>query len=434
MEEYVDEAEFALERIQSACQDPEYVLDEIEKGPQEKFLACVDGLVIGGQRVVDRLLVPELEGLDDLDLHQERASAVLFSLLMSGQKDPVQRCFGSACQVLRVAASRAAGLYPEQDIEDWLRDLLAQAEGAAERAALLEAVAMRRMESDAWKASLKSQVVQEQVAALRALRYADVQGFVPLVEALAMQRDASDELRKEALISAVYCGSQRVWAWVRKAAFDAGHPASQVAMGLLAGLGSASERERLLAAVDDPALEAGALFALGLSGQSGIVDGLLDRLEDDGLEVEKAKRVGEAIAMISGLPLYEDAFVQEQPRVDEDEVLAPLEEDVGLDELLLDPVEDLPVLKVQAVRDWWHRQDVRASQARLVMGRTWGPEGVAFALEHAPMRWRKGIALEVAVRTRGIVDVPTFGLTMVQRRFVREVSGLDERLFSRRVF
>lgn len=436
MEEYVDEAEFGFERFQSACVDPEYVLHEVAQGPEEKILACVDGLVIAGERVIDRLLQPELESISDPDLEQERALAILFSLLMMGKRETVRVCLAGDEPVQRKAAIDACGFYPGHELDDWLSGELGSVQNPGHRGALLEALAQRRVEGDGWKESIKAQDPRELRGALLAMRYADPRGFVPTVEALAHpEAGLSPDLRWQAVLTALYAGSQRAWMWLQQIAFaEESGPWSQTAMSLVAGLGTAKERSRIEAALQVPEFSERALRALGCSGQTRFVQPLLVFAGQDDCEVRLAKLAGEAIALISGLPWYEDAYQVEVPADDPDEELVQATEDVDSEALLYDPVEDLPVPNLGAVAQWCQEKKVMTGDRRLIMGREWGPAAMSEFMEQAPMRWRGNAALELAMRTRGLVCVPTGALSRVQQRYMAQIAGLDARLFSMRLF
>ena len=78
VEEHLDEAEFLAETWHVNLDSPAYLRDEFEQGPQERLLAHVDGLVVGGEDVRAELLEPALA---DGDTERWRAAAVALSLL-----------------------------------------------------------------------------------------------------------------------------------------------------------------------------------------------------------------------------------------------------------------------------------------------------------------------------------------------------------------
>ena len=59
-EEHLDEAAFLWDRGERALNAPNYAIGEVAVGPEERLLAHLDGLVLGGQPVADKLLLPAL--------------------------------------------------------------------------------------------------------------------------------------------------------------------------------------------------------------------------------------------------------------------------------------------------------------------------------------------------------------------------------------
>src|SRR5689334_10865209 len=64
-EEHVDEAEFLLEMHASCMDSPKFTLAQVQAGPERRLLARIDALLVGGQSVIERLLLPILAAPDE---------------------------------------------------------------------------------------------------------------------------------------------------------------------------------------------------------------------------------------------------------------------------------------------------------------------------------------------------------------------------------
>src|SRR5690349_14801760 len=85
LEEHLDEAAFLWSQWERALVAPHSVLNEVA-GLEERLLAHVDGLVIGGVPVAGRLLIPALEELADLG----RVFVAAYTLLGSGEPSSIE--------------------------------------------------------------------------------------------------------------------------------------------------------------------------------------------------------------------------------------------------------------------------------------------------------------------------------------------------------
>jgi hypothetical protein len=64
VEEHLDEAEFGVEQFERAMQSPLLTLERLAGGCEGRLLAHVDGLLVGGAPVYERLLKPLLDSPD----------------------------------------------------------------------------------------------------------------------------------------------------------------------------------------------------------------------------------------------------------------------------------------------------------------------------------------------------------------------------------
>lgn len=430
MEEYVDETEFALERFDAALDDPEYNLQELAEGPEQKILACIDGLVIGGPLVVDRLLVPEIENADPEE--PARTVAVALALLASGRRDLVARCLSHSSAQVHAAAARACGLADSPKLEDWLVDRLRSATTSAERASILEAIAARGLRLDSLSASLKSDDILEVVAAARVAKFADPRAHLGAIQSLVLQGDP--ELRDAALIAALHFGSLECWNQCERLALDPAD-AQPTAMELYAALGGPAQHERLAEVLSLDTHRGPALRALGFSGNPAFVDRLLPYLQE-GADPLEAKLAAEAISLIAGLDLRDDAFIVEHPSEeeaaeDDEDALPALDDDLEAD-LSLKPEDALPTPDPHAIHAWWEAEAPKLDKARRhLAGKPWSPAAIADYLEHGALRNRHMVALSLSTRTGGGVCVDTRAFSQRQRAQLHGLASLERTRFIR---
>lgn len=81
VEEHLDEAEFLAEQWTEARRSASYTLDELERGPESRLAAHVDGLVANGPLALERVAWPVLE---DPGSEAPRAAAAALAVLEAG--------------------------------------------------------------------------------------------------------------------------------------------------------------------------------------------------------------------------------------------------------------------------------------------------------------------------------------------------------------
>ena len=80
VEEHLDEAEFLWEQWEASLVAPNYVMREVEEGPEARLMAHIDGLVVNGPLVAERLLLPTIT---DIDAEPTRVRAAALALLQT---------------------------------------------------------------------------------------------------------------------------------------------------------------------------------------------------------------------------------------------------------------------------------------------------------------------------------------------------------------
>lgn len=422
LELHLSEAAYLWTQREAALVSAEYALAEVEEGPERRLLTQVDALAVGGPRTRDRLLVPALAS----DEAEERGAAA-FATAFSGDAKDVGLVADTAAEAApkdRPPLLRALALTPAPSAAPALASLA----GAADpdlAAGALDALAFRRAVTQEDVARLISRrEPRVAAAAVRALRF--VPGG-PQAGAVRVALGAQEpELRHAALVIGAVGGLREVARVARDARAAAG-PLGETARLLLATLGGDDDARALVELLDDEDLRRDALFALGFSGRLLAVEAALRWVDDD----EVGGVAAEAVSAITGIAIT-DALVRAPPPGDgeddeletDDDELPALEEDLG-SELLPGADEELPLVEAGALAKRWEelRPKLPADQ-RLLRGRP-SDLGVLLAeLEAGPARRRPVLALELAVRSKGAVQVEPFALVPVQREQLAAARGL----------
>jgi uncharacterized protein (TIGR02270 family) len=405
-EEHLDEAGFLSALWEKALTDPEYTLAEVAAGPEERVLGHLDGLVLGGRKVAERLLVPALAG-DDAGV----VLAAAWALLLSEDGDqarPVLDALSSGEPEQVAAATRALQLAPRPDLAARLSAPLASRRPEARAAALDVLAAWRADAAGPLEPFLASPDAAVRRAALRLGRALPARLTPHLLEP-SLSGDEPEE-RDLAIAAGLVAGARSAWALCERIVRDGG-PAWSFPALLYASSG-AQDLAPLTSALEDPERRKAALFALGFTGRMPAADAAAAHLGDR----ELGRLAGEAFSAITGVDIG-GALSRAPERWDPD---APEEDEA---EVAGDPAEAaLPSPEAAPILAWW--QEARKGLdpgARYLGGAPWSAEALLGALERAPMRRRPPLALDLAVRTRGAAQVDARGLA---RRQLEELGAL----------
>lgn len=397
--EHLDEAAFLYTQWEQALVSPLYKLEEVRDRVELRMLAHLDGLVVGGGLVKERLLLPALrEGGQGLVF----TAATALLLQASAQADEaVLQALREAQPPQLAELQRALQLFPSPQRQATLRQLLW--EGApAVRAAAARVLGFQQVDlGPALSTLLASGDKEARRAALYCLRYRPCPDGAPAIrQALAA---ADGEIATAGLLAAAVTGLRE--------ALDAGrfmvrnqHPALPAAALLLGLLGNEADRELLLSGVARPEHATALIFALGLGGNVQTADACVQWLHTAAL----AKVAGEAFVVITGVD------------PDREKLLAPVVDDPKQDpdapefQAERTPEADLALLDADAVAGWWstHRSQFSASE-RLFRGKPierQDPRAWLAALEQANMRQRHPLALALASVSQGRQLVQTLAL------------------------
>jgi uncharacterized protein (TIGR02270 family) len=156
---------------------------------------------------------------------------------------------------------------------------------------------------------------------------------------------------------------------------------------------------------------ADAVWAAGFAGTVAAADACVSAMRSGHERI--LRLAGEAFSAITGLRI-ERHFAAEEPAEPEEPIPFELE-DLDAD-LVPAPERSLPLPDPHEVVRWWRRQrEGLRPGTRYLDGRELGAESLLAALEAGPMRRRHAHALDLAIRTRGALRIPTRAWTRDQR-------------------
>lgn len=381
VDEHLDEAEFLWERWEACLVAPNYVMLEVETGPEARLMAHIDGLVVNGPQVAERLLVPTIA---DADAEPTRIQAAALALLRTpgpsgfeavftelhsspSQRPDLARAL-ECCELgplrLRLVAMLAA---EDADLRYTAARILAF-HGEA-----LDEVVARMMAGD--------RAVDRMLGLRMIPRLARTPHHIrELIRALASD---DPDVRDVAMTAGALLDLPDAWRCARELV-DAEEPSAGQALLLLALRGEPADRPAILAAATS--LRGLGLWALGFLGTVDAVEAAMPWLEDEA----HARLAGEVVAAITGLDLEDEKFARVPP---EEEALSYRSEDY------------LPVPDALKLLMWWRKQHHRfAAEQRYIAGRPRDAAALFQALHSGPMRRRAvhllALQLELPVNRR----------------------------------
>lgn len=410
VDEHLDEAGFLRQIWEEALRSPLYTLAEVAAGPEERMLAHLDGLVVAGRRAAEKLLLP---ALGEADTGQVFAAA--FALLASEDgdfTDAVLEALGGAEPQPRAALRRALGVVPRTDLGARLAALAPKAAPTVQ-ADLLDVLAYLRVDPGV---RLEPLFASEDAAdRARALRVAGV--FPARLDPRALERglvDPEAEVRVAAMEVGFAAGLRGAWE-ACEAELAARGPGYARAALLAALRGDERAVAPLVAALGEEDVAEPAIFALGFTGRTSAADALLELMVRD---EERAPLAAEGFSAITGL-VVEKRFERETPPW---RPKSPFEEEEGE---RYGPEADLPKPVPEAIVRWWKEARPRLDpRTRWLRGQPWSAEAQLGELGSGPARRREGLAVDLAIRTKGQVMVAWDALSERQRRELVATSGL----------
>ncbi|QRK12590.1 TIGR02270 family protein [Archangium violaceum] len=413
-EEHLEEAEFLWGQRERQGGSPEYRLPEVAEG-EERLLARVDALVLGGTPVAEGLLVPALES--ELPT---RTSAAAYTLLVGGVPGASQAVLEAVRKevpgVLEAMAKALALLEPGA-LPAWVPQLLEAPEPALQALALGVLGTHGGVPTARLLALLQHEEEEVVAAALRALARSRT-----AVDGRTLQHLLASPVPavRDAAIEAGLAGGQRA-AWAACQATLA-VPDAHLSRLLWALGGDDRDVQRLVALLDTPALRADVLWVLGFSGRLAAADACMVCLADPSVTA----LAGEAFSALTGLRL-KGPYALERSEPSEAEL------DTNPDMDIRRSMEDLlPLPAPDAVAAWWKEARPRFTPGqRYLLGEPLTAGSLLEALETAPMRRRHVLGLEVTLRSQGQVRVPTRAWARTQEAALRAARALPPAHFAR---
>jgi uncharacterized protein (TIGR02270 family) len=395
--EHLDEAGFCRTCWDAALHAPNYTAAEVQEGPEERLRAHLDALVLGGRPVAERVLVPALDHED-----APTAFAAAWSLLASEEgdfDDAVVGAFAAAEGPRGRELARALALAPSHAPSDRLVQALpglppaARAEAARTLTRWFEGSGDIRR----WLASDDPALI---AGTLRGLS-GDLTSWAELLE---RHLRATDPAVVSAAIRPGLCVGL-VDAWDACVVSATGGDPGADDLIALSTLGGAAEHAAVERALQSPGSRRSALFALGFSGRRRAAELCLEIIDMEDRDLAAARVAGEAFSAITGL-VIEGAYARREP--DDDDA----GDDLGArdaDSPRASVAEAaLPLTDGPAIRAWWASAASRFQPGqRYLGGAPISAAGLVAALTGGPMRRRPGLALELAVRSRGAFTVDT---------------------------
>ncbi len=425
VEEHLDEAEFLAETWHVNLDSPAYLRHEFEQGPQERLLAHVDGLVVGGEDVRAELLEPALA---DEDTERWRAAAVALCLLSHPNVQFAAPLFDSLDErpdEVRLGIADALVMSSRADLDVRITDALRRGGEPAHLMALASAGGMR----GANPGNLVDGLLQgtdelARAAAVSMLPFGDRRYLGWVEHSLS---GTTPQLQWAAARAGLVMGSGLAWQQVGK--WGLADEPDPDAMVLLASLADHGIAERIAERTNEEAVRPLALHALGYSGRRLAMETCLKWLGDEIV----GPLAGEAFAAMTGLPLDDDAFwddVEDAEDEDEgDDGDEELDEDLEAEDLDEDleirAEQELRIPKPEAIAAWWkERQSRFDAKKRYIAGRPADQVAIAHALEVLPMRRHHALAFELLVRSKGTVNLRTRALTFASAEVLAGLPGI----------
>jgi uncharacterized protein (TIGR02270 family) len=378
VEEHLDEAEFLWGQWEHSLIAPNYTLAEVADGPEDRLMAHLDGLVVNGPLVAERLLIPTLA---DVDAEPTRVRAAALALLQSRGDDGVQAVFDAMLEFppQRMELARALECCERRDLNSRLTPLLAAPDPE------LRHVAARVL---AFHGDGFAGAVPGLLASSRSVDRGLGLSLVPRLPrdpklvrvVLETLSSAEPELRDIALSTGVLLELPQAWACARELVLSR-DPTAGHALLLLALRGDLVDQPALIAAVEADALRGAALWALGFLGTAAAADAALPWLEDE----IHARVAGETLSAVTGLDLEDANLTRDAAETEAVEHR---------------PEDDLPVPDPMGLLLWWRDKGGRFADGQRHIAGAQRTSGTLWrAVKDGPMRRRAAHLLSLQLQS-----------------------------------
>ena len=381
-EEHLNEAAWLWGNWEESLDSAVYALGDVAAGPEERLLAHLDGLVLAGQPVAHKLLVPALAG-DDLG----GIAAAAWALVQAedaDHQDTVIGALASAEPPARAAIGRAMSLGPQADLSRLVP--LWNSGAPPVRAMVLDVFGPREPDwvRERIHPALRSGESPLIAAALRSLRHLRERAFVDHVQAALQSQDG--EVRREALSTGLALGVNAAWGVCRTASSAPGD-LCRFGLGLLATSPDPNDRTFVRGKAVDAEVGLHALWALGFAGDVESAEVLVQAMSDE----KTAKVAGEAFSAITGLAIAGELAKPGETK-------GPKAEEVESDDAppVVRSEDFLPEPQVEAAKKRWDKERCRFRPGlRYIDGQPRSAETLRAALKTAATWRREVLAIEL---------------------------------------
>jgi uncharacterized protein (TIGR02270 family) len=400
LEEHLEEAGFLWTQREQALASPRWTIAEVAAGPEERLLAHLGGLALGGANVEEELLAPAVADAD-----AGKVAVATSALAARGRLDLVrgavkQDAPGSSTAIVRGLAF-AAPAAAQRALLGWLDAPEPHVQAIAVAALASRGAAPER----AVRLALGSSDPTLLAAGLRA---AAALGDGARAEIEASWASPHPGVHDAGVEAGLAIGLRGAWSASRRAA-DAGE-ASALDLLVLAASGARGDIGRIVTAAGVATTRGAALFAAGFSGWSEAAELCVTHLGDPAV----AGVAGEAFEAVTGLAiegLYAAPEPNEPDPYDDGAEAGP---SVG-------PEAELPQPDAMEVASWWREQRARFAEGRWVEGRPYGSDALLRVFLGGSTRRRGPIARELAIRSMGQYRLDTGAPASEQLRRATEL-------------
>jgi uncharacterized protein (TIGR02270 family) len=388
-EEHLSESAWLWQEWEQALDSPLYALGDVVVGPEERLHAHLDGLVLGGARVAEKLLLPALGKEEPGEI-----SAAAWALVQAedaDHQDAVIKALASAEPPVQQAIARALSLCPRLDlsrlVQHWsggagpLRALILDGFGPREPAWVREHLDQ----------ALRSGQAPLVAAGLRAVRRLRERTYLDHVQLALQSEDA--EVRREAISAGLVLGAKAAWIACRSIAATPGPgPIVRFTLGVLGSSPDPNDRAFVRGKIADAEAGQHAIWASGFAGDVEAADLIVQAMADE----EKAPLAGEALAAITDVAI---AGALAKPGETEGPEKEEVAEDAPPPEVR--PEDHLPMPQAEAVKKWWETERSRFQPGiRFIKGQPHTTDSVRAAVATAPT-WRREILMLMLATMKG---------------------------------
>ena len=401
---HLDEAAFLWGQWERAMDAAHYTLPEVVAGPEERLRAHLDGLILGGKPVAEKLLVPALTD-DDLG----KVSAAAWALLHGEDADRFDLVFARLAQAEkkeeRAALARAFELAERPELGERLRPLL-ETSAPGVQALIVDLLGARMTASGPreWGVPLQQFLESRHQALQAAAMRAVCRAPDPLHARMLEKPLASPYLavRTAAIAAGLRLGMPAArTACSKLVARNA--PGARLPLAVLAMGGEPVDVATIIRKLDVEAMRRDALWALGFVGTAAAAEAVLSWVGDAALD----KVAGESFATITGVRIA--GSLAKAGQSDN----RPPGEGEGEDDSDVRPVQtedSLPSPDAGQLTAWWKDAQGRYSaEARYVYGELWSDRGLAGAMVRGTTWRRRAWNLELAAHGHVTADLRSWG-------------------------